>query len=803
MARLQFRLALRLALRQLVKSPGSYLYAAVTLALGLGSGALLFSIMQGFTRPLPVPDGEDVLRVVVVDPVRGHGHFTVDDLHAWRVHARSFTSIGAVSVAQRKVATDRGDFYARVAHVTASVFPLVGVEPVFGRWPGESDAGAIVMGEDRWATEFSSDPAVLGRPVRLDGEVVVVVGVMPSGFRFPYKQTIWQVVPPDSPRLANGEAVVRLEAGISRTAASAEFTELLRASRTAQEGVAATATVRLVGFTEERGSAEDYAVLGAMLLVVLGLVLLSCSNVSALLLERNVVRARTLALHQAMGARPAQVALQVVVEALLVGGLGAILGAGVAHVGLRFLDSSLSANFSFYWTRLELDASAVAFAGVLGFVVALVSGALPSWRAGQASIGDVLVEHAQAGRGVRRTTLSWVLVNAQMAVAVAVVVAALGMATILVDRPWAVEVVDEFSADRTVGALLVLDDAHFDDAAIRTAVFDQLLSRVGALPGVRSAAISEGDWLGGYRARGFGWRRVAVEDQPFDDDYGLPILYVTPGFVDTFGLCLVDGRRFDANDTWSPGAADVAIVTERFVRERLPGAAVLGRKIRLDLGGGRTQDAHIVGVVSNLAVTEGQREHPREHVLLPISQADARTFHLTVRTDGLSSGMGAQVIRIAQDTAGGIVAVSFSFAEYARQLNDYLGRIPETLGVLAILGGTGCLLVAGIGIYGLVAFEMRQRLGEYAVRVALGARTQRLLSLVVRRVGLLVVPGSLVGFVFAWLGAPLLRVFGGNDVDVVPVFFFVFALYAVVVVVAAGLPALRVMRTNPARVLNS
>ncbi|MCY3813892.1 MAG: hypothetical protein OXH15_19045 [Gammaproteobacteria bacterium] len=200
-------------------------------------------------------------------------------------------------------------------------------------------------------------------------------------------------------------------------------------------------------------------------------------------------------------------------------------------------------------------------------------------------------------------------------------------------------------------------------------------------------------------------------------------------------------------------------------------------------------------------MTEDRRRNPVEHVLLPVAATDARTFQLTARTAGLT-GIDAQVERIVRDTAPGVATVAYSFTESMRQFNDYLGRITETLGVLAILGGSGCLVVVAIGIYGLVAFEVRQRRGEYAVRLALGARSERLLWLVVRRVGLLVVPGTVIGFVFAGVGSPLMRAVGGQDIEVVPVFAAVFALYAAVVAVAAGVPTLRVVRANPARVLN-
>lgn len=810
-ARLQFGLSWRLALRHFSKSPGSYLYGAVTLALGLGSATLVFSAVQGLTQPLPVPDGEDVLRVVVADPIRQHHHFTVDDLRAWRDHARSSESIAAVAVAERLVGIGRGDFYARVAHATTQTFPLLGVQPLFGRWPAEGDGTEIAIGEDLWAISFESDRAVLGKAVRLDDEIATVVGVMPSAFRFPYKQQIWQVVASDSSRLANGEVVTRLAPGVSRAAASDEFTELMRASRTDAQGVPTTATARLVGFTEERADGTDYAILTAMLLVVIGLVLLSCSNVTALMLERNIVRARTLGLHQALGARPAQVGLQILVEALLVGGLGAILGYAVANAGLRFLANSLSDNLSFYWTQLELDLASVVFAGVLGLVVALVCGAVPAWRASKTDVASTLAEQGDAVRSVQRTPLSWILINAQVALAVAVVVAAVGMTTILVDKPWLIELVDEYAGDRAVAAMIVFEGDPTEDGLTRVGVIERLLDRVRELPGVDEAAASAGDWLGGYSARAFAWRRVALDDEPFGDGgdggdgKGTPILHVTPGFLDTFGLRIIDGRDFDAGDMRSmPSTGGVAIVTERFVRDRLAGQAAVGRQIRLDVGGGAEQAFRLVGVVSNLAVTKGQREHPRAHVLLPITSDAPRTFQLTARTEGSrgTPGIGAQLMQIARDTDPGVAAAAFSFAEYVHRTNDYLGRIPETFGLLAILGGSGCVLVVAIGIYGLVGFEMRQRLGEYAVRVALGARTDRLLRLVVRRVCLLTVPGALVGFVFAWAGSPLLRLFGSTEIAVLPVFLAVVALYAVVVVIAAGVPALRVLRGNPARVLN-
>ncbi|MCY3813891.1 MAG: ABC transporter permease [Gammaproteobacteria bacterium] len=587
MAPFQFALSWRLALRHFIKSPASYLYGAVALALGLGSATLLFSLVQGLTAPLPVPNGEHVLRVVVVDPIRGHAHVTIDDFHAWRMHAGSFESIAAVAVSERRVGTRRGDFPARVAHTTADMFPLLGVEPMLGRWPAEADGTTIAIGEDLWATTFEGDPAVLGRAVRLDNEVAIVVGVMPSGFRFPRKQDIWQVVAADSPRLANGEVVSRLKHGVSRMAASQEFTELMQAARTDREGVPATATARLIGFTEERGDRAEHAIGIALLLVVLGLVLLSCSNVSALLLERNLARTRTLALHQALGARPAQIALQTLVEALLIGGLGGILGAAVAHVGLLFLTTTLADNLTYFWTRLELDVASVAFAGALSLVVAVLCGALPAWRAVRTDAGRTLAEQAQAIHGSRRTPVSWVLVNAQMAFAVAVVVAAVGLATILVQKPWEIDLTAEFSGERVVAAQIAFEDDAIVANGSRVEVLERMLERVRAFPGVQSATVSMGDWLAS-RARSFGLRRVAFGDEPFGDDRGVPILYITPGFIDTFAINLVEGRPFDARDTGSDaGSADVAIVTEEFVRARLPDQASVGRRFRLDQGGGR------------------------------------------------------------------------------------------------------------------------------------------------------------------------------------------------------------------------
>ena len=672
---------------------------------------------------------------------------------------------------------------------------------MLGRWPTEADGTTIAIGEDLWTTTLERDPAILGREVRLDDEVAVVVGVMPSGFRFPYKQDIWQVVAADSPRLANGEVVSRLKPGVSRAAASDEFTELMQAARTEREGIPATATARLIGFTEERGDRAEYAVGIALLLVVLGLVLLSCSNVSALLLERNLARTRTLPLHQALGARPAQIALQILVEALLVGGLGGMLGAAVAHVGLLFLMTTLADNLSYYWTRLELDVASVGFAGALSLVVALLCGALPAWRAVRTDVGRTLAEQAEAVQGSRRTPVSWILVNAQMAFAVAVVVAALGLATIVVQKPWEVDLAPEFSGDRVVAAQIAFEDDAIDASGSRVEVLERMLERVRALPGVQSATVSMGDWLAA-RARSFGLRRVALAGEPFGEEGGVPVLYITPGFIDTFAISLVEGRPFDLRDMGSDtGAPDVAIVTEEFVRERLPHQASVGRRIRVDQGGGRERAFRIVGVVSNLTVTEDHRRNPVEHVLLPVAATDARTFQLTARTAGVT-GIDARVERIVRDTAPGVATVAYSFDESMRQFNDYLGRITETLGVLAILGGSGCLVVVAIGIYGLVAFEVRQRRGEYAVRLALGARAERLLWLVVRRVGLLVVPGTVIGFVFAGVGSPLMHAVGGQDIEVVPVFAAVFALYAVVVAVAAGVPTLRVVRANPARVLN-
>lgn len=789
-------LAVVLALRQFRKSPGSVLNAALTLAVGLGAAIAIYSVMAGFDAPLPspVPDAADVMQVQIEDPANGRTAITTDDLEAWRRDSRTLETVGAFSTFDAAVSKPgHPTRLVQGAEMTAEAFAALRVTPLVGRLPSNQpdDRTSVVISHRLWRDWLEGRRDVIGEPLRLRDEQHVLVGVMPEGFRFPFHQDLWRVRAASDVGWSGLEIVARKDPSVSPKKAGDELTAILDASRPTEFGGESTARAYVYGFTEERGESGEKTMLLGLLLMVLALVMVSCSNVSNLLLERAVARASSLSVHQALGASPAQIVLQIFTEALLAALLAVAIGLGVAAGIVKFVEQTLAGHWGYYWMRVELDPSAMIFAAILGVSAAVISGTLPAIKTLRTNIAGPLKQESKSGRSRKKRWVSWALITGQVAFSCVGVIASVLMGLGLLESR---KVSSDFPADSVLWATVTFDGERYESPEARRSYRSSLFSDLEAEPSVRDAALSNG--LPGLFTP---TRRVTRAGVPLEDHVRpVPVMSVTPDYFDVYGLRVVEGRGFLESDA----ADSVALVSQDFVDDVLDGESAPGRLI--DIHGGlfgdrETRTVRILGVVPNVKIYRRDEDRKRSHVYLPIGDEASGHFYLSARTDG---DRAAAAVAIERATRGAGPDIPVGELQSISQMLDYVRQFMETLGILAVLGGLGAIVVVTIGLYGLVSFDVGRRLPEFALRIALGAGTRRVVAGVLRRGVMLILPGLTLGLGLTYLATPLLGVFlGGTDSHDARVFLGALTVYGFIVLLAAGFPAFKAARCNPVDVL--
>ncbi|MDA8019036.1 MAG: ABC transporter permease [Thermoanaerobaculia bacterium] len=780
------QLAFRLALRQMQRAPGSMLYAALTLAIGFGAAIAIYSVQRGFQAPIPVPDGEQVHQVRLEDPEHGRSAISTADLEAWRRDGQTLETLGAFTTFRSAVMTSgRATRLAQGVAITREGLELLRVQPQIGRLP--ADQTSVLISHRLWRDWLGGRDDVLGITLRVADVQHTVAGVMPPGFRFPFHHDLWQVRRADDPEWSGLEVFGRLKDGTTRVRAGEELTAILTARRLGASGGESTAVAYVHGFTEKRGEGGEVTMLFGLLLMVLALVLVSCSNVSNLFLERSAARARSLSVHQAVGAAPGQIVLQIFTEALLVATLGVVLGACVAAGIVAFVEGTLADHWGYFWMRVELDPSALFLAAGLAIATALVSGTLPALQALRRDLAEPLKQETKSGRHTRRTWVSWTLMTGQVAFSCIGVIASVLMGLGLLESR---RVSEGFPVDEVLWTSVSFEGTRFESAEPRRSYRQALLSRLAEDPSVRRASLSSA--LPGLYSP---FRKVTRAGRPLEEHVRpVAVAAASPGFFDVYQLEMLEGRGFLAAES----SEAVAVVSRDFVQNRLDGEPAVGSMIDLH-GGGEARSARIVGVVSNLVIYDRDHGRRRDAVYVPLGFYDPDQVYLSVRFGDQRAPAGAALEKAAY---GAAADVPIGEIQSMREILAYVRQFMETLGTLALLGGLGAVVVVTIGLYGLVSFDVRRRLPEFALRLALGAGTRRVLLGVLRKGLLLVLPGILLGLGAMYLIAPLLGIFlGGSEAHDPRVFGGAVAVYGLIVLVAAGIPARRAAFCSPVEIL--
>lgn len=767
------------AVRSLWRAPGTAVPAVLTLGLALTATVGLLAILDMGLRELPVPEGDEVVRVEVLDargePVPG----AEAEWERW-LAGPGLESGGAV----RRYTADLYHATAPAqrasgAAVTPAALGLLGVRPVAGRLPtaDPSDRAAVVLGWELWRAMGGS--GLLGTTLEVDGRPHTIIGVMPEGFGFPLQESFWTVLPRGG---VVGELVGRLSEGTTESAAGSALTGRLR-DLALVEGAARPLRARVRSWTAGRGEGGEAAAFAGLSGLVLLLLLVCAVNVATLLVVRSTERSGVMALEAALGASRSRVAGQVLAEAALVSVGGGLLGLLGGALVLRWLESTAGEHWGYFW--MELEVRPLVVAGTFGAVVvaSVLAGAAPALHALRTDLRSVI---GGGGRGTRRPRrmARW-FIGAQVALSTVGLIAAayLGLGLVRSSRALA-----GLPADRVAVAATTLPEHRYDDAASRADFLNRTRAELGRIPGARAAGLSTG--VPGFD---YGAAPLHLPGDAFDAGAGAPTAYwlaADAGFLDVYGLELVAGERITGME-----ASPVALVTLSFARRFLDGGAV-GRRVRLAGVHGEEEWAEVVGVVDDWYREDASRP---DRVILPLHQADPRRVFISLATDGraetLLPGLRQAVRTVDPELpleAPGTLADRLA----------WLTRIPRLFSSFGALGGVVALLVAAIGLYGVMAFHVRSRLPEIGVRMAMGADRRRVAREVLGESIRRVLPGLLVGLVLGGAVGPVVRASVVGTRSVSPALLAAVLLTILATgVVAALAPALRAARVEPLDVL--
>ena len=797
---------LRLALRGLAKHKSFTLAAVITLALGIGASTAIFSIVYGvLLRPLPFSDPDRIVRIVDArpggTPVFGGQPFTNVTYHAWKPVART---IGPIESYGPFTFTAGFDEPARIrgAFVSAGFFQVLGVTPQRGRFFQDDDGApgtlpAVVLSDGIWAERFGRSDNAMGRTLMIDGRPHLVVGVAPHEFAFPEEETrIWVITGP-MPLSAGGRiqvtggALARLAPGVTAAAAAVEGTQAARSVEWPKSadfflGEGSPNEVRVQTLADELTG----KVRPAILLMAAGvgcLLLLACANAANLLLSRGVARERELAVRVAMGAGRWRLIRQLSGETMLLAAAGGALGLVLASTAIEWLPSVAPEEFPRV-DAVQIDWRTYAFAVSMSIIAGIVAGLIPALRGARPDLLPALRESTGASAGARMTRIRSVLLASEAALAVMLLVAAM-----LLGRSLArlLDVDPGFDRQNVLATRIYMPRSENSDPFL-----EEVLARLRAMPGITAAGAANMMPLGeSASAHTFtpqvpGRAPVTVRGRPY---------WVTPGYAEAVGLRLRSGRLFDTSDLSSP--LQSMLVNEEFVRTALGGVEPLGLQVPSMMTGGAT--AQIVGVVANV-LKEGLTAAPQPEVYIP---APAHKYsirgeiNLVIRTgDGAATHATTVrgLVRELRPDAAMDPVVTLSERVTASVAQPRFAAI--VLGSFALTAIT----LAGVGLYGVLAYVVARRQRELGVRSALGAQRTTLIRMVVREGMAVTLAGVVAGVAGAAAVTRLMQslLFGVEPLDAWSFAAAVIVLMGVALV-ACSLPAARAAAINPAIALRT
>ena len=809
---------LRYGVRMLLKHPGVSIVAIITLALGIGANTAIFSVVNAvLLRPLTYHDPDRLVSLWENVPNHGRWRASPANFHDWKKQNTLFEDIAAYGGSSMSVTGDGGEPEQLVGtRVSSGYFAVVGVEPMLGRSfaAEEYEVGkdkVVILAHSLWKRRYAGDQKILNRTITLDGSGYTVVGVMPPGL-YPMRPTTTGRIDFNEPdqhywtpmsfdpnwarvRSAHVLGVVgRLKPGVTLDQATAEMNTI--GARLEQEHAENKGEGIIVSpFMNEVVGDVRTGLL--TLLMAVGLVLLiACANIAGLLLAQHAARSKEIAIRAALGASRVRLVRQFFIEGMLLSLLGTLAGIALASFGLDLLLKIVTQNIP-RLDHVQLDWQVLGFTLVLAIATCLLFGLIPAWHASKPDLHTTLEQSGRtAGPGGRRLRLRQALVVFQVSMAVMLVIGA----GLLIKSFWRLQRVDPgFKPERVLSLSLTLPFAKYDKPEEINQFFNQLHDGVSNLPGVQSSAIAydhplQTNWIDSFEVEG----RVTPADSR-----GLSANFnpIGPDYFVTVGAAMVKGRQFTAlDDQDHPG---VTIVNEAFVRHYFPSEEPLGRRLKLGhppriWRGQRFDSFEIVGVVRDVK-SAGLDANTEPTYYVPATQSPLQDMTLLVRTSTEPTSI-VPALRQAVWSIDPNQPIS-NVNTMEQIVSDSVGK-PRLNMTLMALFGVLAMILAAIGIYGLLSYTVTQRTQEMGIRMALGAQAGDVLRLVLKQGMALAVIGQAIGLIAALALTRLMRglLFGVTPTDFT-IFVAVVVVLTTIALLACYLPARRATKVDPLKAL--
>ena len=792
---------LKYGARMLVKNPAIAAISILAFTLGIGLTTTMFSIVYGAVyRGLPFDEPQALMhleRSNLSEDIESM-EVTIHDFLDWREQQTSFEGVAAFYMRSSYLAGSEGrpERYSG-AFMSANIFSLLREQATLGRTfrEGEDSPDAepvIILSHAVWRDRYGSDPNVIGKIVRLNGEQMTVVGVMPEHFRFPLDDDLWSPLRMNHLEIERGEGQTlevmgRLKDGVSIDQARAELAAIGKRLELeypdSNEGVGTI----VKPYADEFIGEQARGLLNFMLIAVFLVLLIACANVANLLLSRAAIRTKEVAIRSALGASRMRVVMQLLAEAFAIAAIGGAAGLALGWVGVEMFNRAIIDVDPPFWIDIKIDPPAVVFVLALVIISSMVAGIIPALRASGANVNEVLKDESRGSSSLKIGKMSKAIVVLELALSFGLLVTA----GLMIKSVAKVANVDyAFANENILTARLGLPEADYPDSLSQVQFYDELMTRLHGRFGPDNVTLTNSfPGLGSLDAR------FAVEGETYERDQDYPLtrqVMIAPSYFRTFEVSVLQGREFILQD--NAESLPVAIVNRSFADTYFEGESPLGRRVRLGTSESERPWLTIVGVATDMHLDGPENEEPAG-LYMPYAQSPREFMGIAVRAEGDPVALTPELRGIV---AGVDENMPIYFIDTLAAWMYQAAWAVRVFGTIFMIFGGVALFLAAVGLYGVMAFSVRQRTKEVGVRMALGADRADVMRLIVRQGVIQLAIGLVLGLGLAVLlsGGLEIVLFGVEPLDPTT-FVAIAAVLAGAGALATYFPARRATRIDP------
>ena len=797
----------RFAVRTLIKNPAFTIAAVLCLALGIGVNATIFSCVRAtLLRPFPYKDPENLLAIGESNPTRGWHMNSVSypNFRSWQADNSTFESVGLYSGTSLNLAKDDGADYVQGGNVTWTMFHVLGVAPALGRdfHVDEDRVGSpkvIIIGDRLWRDRFGARADAIGQQLIVNGVPHTVIGVMPPGFAFPSAAGAWTTIqqdPLDSRGNHSWQVTGRLKPGVTMERARGDL-ERIAARLASQYPSSNTGWSAEVQTLRDHEAGNLRSVMLIMMASVVFVLLIACANVANLLLARTSSRAREIAVRVALGADRWRVVRQLLTESLIIALAGASLGVAFAWAFLQWIKASILGGIPF-WMRFTIDGPVLLFTVAVAVGTAVLFGLAPALQSARPNLNETLRDAGARGAtsGKSRQRMRGMLVVGEIALSLVLLTGATLLMKSFVGMQ---HVKPGFDPANLLTMRVTLSGPQYDSAYKRFAFWDQFLTRLDGAPGLLSAGITNNIPLSGGNNNNF--FNVEGQETALGAEPLLEIRWVSPHYLETMRIPMLTGRMFTQREWADSGATGRVAVINQYMARRFwksPEGAI-GKRISFGVSTDTTRRwITIIGVAADIKHKQLTSDLDFQGYM-PYRQGGWNSATIVVRATGEPTAATRTVLAALKQSDPQLPTYRvMSMDANIEQSYWQQALYGKLFGAFAAIA----LILAAVGVYGVISYTVSQRTPELGVRVALGAQRSDVMRLIVGHGALLGAAGVGIGLGVALIVTRFLRtlLFGVTPFDPAS-FLGVAVVLSGIVLIASYIPARRAMRVDPAEAL--